>query len=118
MKSERGALRFETHLSTEPSTPGQDTRLSNSHEHSGGTQCTAPPPPEGPSPSDSLKSLFDLSRIPQDFPATTPSRVSASLRRGATPERVIMHGLLPLQRIAAHASGHHYARTGGKFSGA
>jgi putative membrane protein insertion efficiency factor len=118
MKSERGALRFETHLSTEPSTPGQNTRFSNSHENSGGTQCIASPPPEGPSPFDSLKSSFDLSRIPQDFPATTPSRVSASLRRGATPERVTMHGLLPLQRIAAHASGDYCARAGGEFSGA
>jgi len=105
MKSERGALPFETHLSTESPAPRQNARLSHSHEDSWGSQCLAAPPREGPSSPDSLKSSFDLSSIPQDFPAAAPKRVSAGLRRRATPERVAMYGVHPFQRSGALSTG-------------
>jgi uncharacterized protein len=110
MKSEQGVARFETYLSTQSPAPRQNTRLSHSHEYSGRSQCLTAPPSEGPSSHHSLKSSFDLSSFPQDFPAATPKRVSAGLRRRATPERATMHGLPPLQRTTTDPAGDY--RTG------
>ena len=111
-------MRLETYLSTEPPAPRQNARLSQSHEHSWGSQCIAAAPSEGASSPDSLKSSFDLSSFPQDFPAAAPRRVSASIRRRATPERVIMHGLLPAQWPAALTSGDHGAHARGECGAA
>jgi putative membrane protein insertion efficiency factor len=107
-------LRFETYLSTEPPAPRQNARLSHSHEDSGRSQCLAAPSSEGPSSPDSLKSPFDLSSFPQDFPAAAPKRISAGLRRRATPEHVTMHDLLPVQWAAALPSGSHRAGAPGE----
>ena len=114
MKSKRGALRFETYLSTEPPAPGENARLSHSHEDSRRAQCAAAPPSEEPSSFNPLKRLFDLSSIPQDFSAATPKRVSAGLRRRAAPQRVTMHGFLPAQWLTALTSGHHHAHPSGE----
>jgi uncharacterized protein len=107
-------LRLETYLSTQPPAPGKNARLSHSYENSGGAQCIAAPPSEEPSSPDSLKSSFDLSSFPQDFSAATPKRVSAGLRRRAAPQRVIMHGLLPAQRVTTFTFGDHHASASGK----
>jgi uncharacterized protein len=114
MKSKRGALRFETYLSTEPPAPGENARLSHSYEDSWGAQCAAAPPSEEPSSLDSLKRLFDLSSFPQDFSAATPKRVSAGLRRRTTPQRITMHGILPAQWLTALTFGHHHADASGE----
>jgi putative membrane protein insertion efficiency factor len=103
-------LRFETYLSTEPPAPRQNARLSHSHEDSGRSQSLAAPSREGPSSPDSLKSSFDLSSFPQDFPAVAPKRIPARIRRRATPKHVTMHRLLPVQWVAAFPSGDHRAR--------
>jgi uncharacterized protein len=102
-------LRLETYLSTQPPTPGKNTRLSYSYEDSGGAQCVAAPPSEEPLSLDSLKRSFDLSSFPQDFSAATPKRVSAGLRRRAAPQRITMHGLLPAQRATTLTLGDHHA---------
>ncbi len=113
-KSKRGALRLETYFSTQPPASGKNTRLSHSHENSGGAQCVATPPSEEPPSLDSLKRSFDLSSLPQDFSAATPKRVSAGLRRRAAPQRVTMHGIFPAQRVAAFTPGNHHAGTAGE----
>ena len=107
-------MRLETYLSTQPPAPGKNTRLSHSHEDSGGAQCFAAAPSEEPLSLDPLKSLFDLSGFPQDFSAATPKRVSAGLRRRAAPQRLTMHGLLPAQWVAAFTPGHHHASASGE----
>ena len=107
-------MRLETYLSTQPPAPGKNTRLSHSHEDSGGAQCFAAPPSEEPPSLDSLKSSFDLSSFPQDFSAATPKRVSAGLRRRAAPQRITMHGLLPAQRATTLTPGNHHAGAPGE----
>ena len=102
-------MRLEAYLSTQPPAPSKNARLSHSYEYSGRAQCVEAPPSEEPSSLDSLKSSFDLSSFPQDFSAATPKRVSASIRRRAAPQRVIMHGLLPAQRLTSCTPGHHHA---------
>jgi putative membrane protein insertion efficiency factor len=114
MKSKRGALRLETHLSTEPPTPGKNPRLSHSHEYSGRAQRYAAPSPKEPSSLDSLKRSFDLSSIPQDFSAATQKRISAGLRRRAAPQRLTMHGFLPAQWTTPHTSGDYHASSARK----
>ena len=113
-KSKRGALRLETYFSTQPPAPGKNTRLSHSHEDSGGAQCVAAPPSKEPPSLDSLKRSFDLSSFPQDFSAATPKRVSAGLRRRAAPQRLTMHGLLPAQRATTFTLGDHHAGASGE----
>jgi len=107
-------LRLETYLSTQPPAPGKNTRLSYSHEHSGGAQCITAPPSEEPPSLDSIKRSFDLSSFPQDFSAATPKRVSAGLRRRAAPQRLTMHGLLPTQRTTSLTLGDHHASPTGE----
>ncbi len=102
-------MRLETYLSTQPPAPGKNTRLSYSHEDSGGAQCIAAPPSEEPPSLDSIKRSFDLSSFPQDFSAATPKRVSAGLRRRAAPQRITMHGLLPTQRTTSFTLGDYHA---------
>gem|GEM_PF-165165 len=111
-------MRLETYLSTQPPAPGKDTRLSYSHEDSGGAQCVAAPPTEEPPSLDSIKRSFDLSSIPQDFSAATPKRVSAGLRRRAAPQRITMHGLLPAQRATTLTLGDHHAGSIGECGAA
>jgi putative membrane protein insertion efficiency factor len=111
-------LRLETYLSTQPPSPGTNTRLSYSHEDSGGAQCVAAPPSEEPPSLDSLKRSFDLSSLPQDFSAATPKRVSAGLRRRAAPQRITMHGLLPAQRATTLTLGDHHASPFGECGAA
>ena len=111
-------MRLETYLSTQPPAPGKNTRLSYSHEDSGGAQCVAAPPSEEPPSLDSIKRSFDLSSFPQDFSAATPKRVSAGLRRRAAPQRITMHGLLPSQRTTTLTPGDHHASPFGECGAA
>jgi hypothetical protein len=50
-----GELGFETYLSTQPAAPGEDARLSESHEDARRTQHSAPAPPEGSASPDALR---------------------------------------------------------------
>ena len=111
-------MRLETYLSTQPPAPGKNTRLSYSHEDSGGAQCVAAPPSEEPPSLDSIKRSFDLSSLPQDFSAATPRRVSAGIRRRAAPQRITMHGLLPAQRATTLTLGDHHASPFGECGAA